>query len=104
MPKIESFEQLYTYQSDLITQKIQLAVIETFLMFKTKETHDYQVVKKLYAQYKKAIDEKTDLIKLYLENNTLSKEQLWEISLISPKANVTDNMYSFIMWTIDHSA
>jgi aspartate carbamoyltransferase regulatory subunit len=103
MSKIESFEQLYTYQSDLLTQKIQLAVIETFLMFKEKDTREYRIVEDLYSKYQQAIQEKTDCINLYLENHSLSKSQLLQISLISPRANVTDNMYSFILWTIANS-
>ena len=85
MPTIESFEMLYTYQRDLLTQKVQLAVIETYLTFL-----------ELYEDYLKIIKEKTELIRLYLDNHQLSSNQTFEIFLITPNNNVADKMYSYI--------
>ena len=96
MPTIESFEMLYTYQRDLLTQKVQLAVIETYLTFLDKNSEEWRIVQKLYEDYLKIIKEKTDLIRLYLDNHQLSSNQTFEIFLITPNNNVADKMYSYI--------
>lgn len=96
VPTIESFEMLYTYQRDLLTQKVQLAVIETYLTFLDKDSKEWKIVQKLYEDYLKVIKEKTELILLYLSNHQLSKIQTFEIFLITPNNNVADKMYSYI--------
>jgi len=96
VPTIESFEMLYTYQRDLLTQKVQLAVIETYLTFLDKNSEEWRIVQKLYEDYLKIIKEKTDLIRLYLDNHQLSSNQTFEIFLITPNNNVADKMYSYI--------
>lgn len=96
MPTIESFEMLYTYQRDLLTQKVQLAVIETYLTFLDKDSEEWRIVQKLYEDYLKIIKEKTELIRLYLDNHQLSSNQTFEIFLITPNNNVADKMYSYI--------
>lgn len=96
MPTIESFEMLYTYQRDLLTQKVQLAVIETYLTFLDKDSEEWRIVQKLYEDYLKIIKEKTELIRLYLDNHKLSSNQTFEIFLITPNNNVADKMYSYI--------
>jgi hypothetical protein len=96
VPTIESFEMLYTYQRDLLTQKVQLAVIETYLTFLDKDSEEWRIVQKLYEDYLKIIKEKTELIRLYLDNHQLSSNQTFEIFLITPNNNVADKMYSYI--------